>query len=330
MKLNQLFQNHIVFDAGNPIRVFGTGKGTVTVNFHGQTRTQTVTADKWLVELPAETYGGPYEMEIDLDGERVTLTDVYVGEVYLLAGQSNMEFKLINSATPSDFCVHDDRLRCFMAKRPEDGEADQTVVGWEVCDPETAGMWSALGYHFAREIAERKNVAVGLVTCYQGASVIQSWLPEEIAGEERFFVPPEDLYRDHFHERFRMWNPPAFLYHFSFEPLIPFAFHAVLWYQGESNASEAESRLYGEMLEAMICRWRADLMQPDLPFAVVQIANYRNRNHDAWHRIQRAQAEIADRLPCVVSVASWDVCEDDDIHPKTKHLLARRLADALN
>ena len=70
-------------------------------------------------------------------------------------------------------------------------------------------------------------------------------------------------------------------------------------------------------------------MVPTLPFLVVQIADYVDRDGEAWRTIQNAQLKAAEVIPFVKTVISRDVCESDDIHPPTKHILAERIARAL-
>ena len=112
----------MVLPAGKEIRIFGDGEGDVTVSLCGN-RAQGVCSDgKWEAVLPPMTYGGPHEIRIELDGEAVTLENVYVGKVYIFAGQSNMQFKLHESSTSVDECEPTELLRLFSTGRLESGE----------------------------------------------------------------------------------------------------------------------------------------------------------------------------------------------------------------
>ena len=103
----------------------------------------------------------------------------------------------------------------------------------------------------------------------------------------------------------------------------------VIWYQGESNASEKESDVYGEMLSALIYHWRVAFKDEDLPFRVIQLADYIHANKEAWRKIQQAQYEIRFKEKNVKTVICRDICESDDIHPKQKTQLAKRIADSI-
>ena len=70
-------------------------------------------------------------------------------------------------------------------------------------------------------------------------------------------------------------------------------------------------------------------MDSELPFIVVQIADCLSRDTDAWHLIQAEQMRAQDVIANVRTVACRDVCENDDIHPPTKHVLSKRISDLL-
>ena len=102
MELNSIFRDGMVLAADKPIRVFGKGEGRVTVRFLGETVTAVSSGADWYAELSPRTVGGPYEMQIDLDGVNVEIKDIYVGVVLFLHGQSNMAFQLRQSAFPKE------------------------------------------------------------------------------------------------------------------------------------------------------------------------------------------------------------------------------------
>ena len=319
MGIHPLFSDGAVFAAGKPIRVFGVGRGRVTVCFAGDVRTADPGEDgKWLVEFPPRAVGGPYELRFEGDGERRVFSDVFVGRVILLHGQSNIEFTLRESVYPPEKYESCDRLRLY---DPENGAA------WTRCTRENAGNWSAIGYHVGIRIAEESGVAVGLIACYQGASVIQSWLPAGTLSEMGISFSPSEMHGDHFYPTFRTFNQDGYLYRNKVLPLLPFPLSDVIWYQGESNATPVEGRAYGAMLKRLIEQRRADFRDPDLPFTVVQLADCEARAGDGWSAVQDAQIRIGETVEGVRTVICRDVCETDRIHPPTKEKLADRIAD---
>ena len=92
----------MVLPAKRPIRIFGTGKGEADIKFNGAAAHVISSEEKWCITLPAMEYGGPYTLEFIADGKTERLENVFVGEVYLFAGQSNIAFMLSASNTPKE------------------------------------------------------------------------------------------------------------------------------------------------------------------------------------------------------------------------------------
>jgi len=315
--LNPIFTSHMVLQANKPIRIFGTGEGEIRVRFLGEERTTVADGDKWLVELSPRTYGGPYTLSITLDGEERVLEDVWLGDVYLLGGQSNMQMKLNETNFPPEQYAGNEHVRAFS---PTDACA---ADGWVVLTRENAGELSAIGYHVAQSLAhpDRK---IGLLSCNRGASVIQSWMSPTVVGDVRFQVEN----KSYAHTKYSQ-NKESYLYETVASRLMPYSMAAALWYQGEANASEGEAPIYLLMLETLIASWRQEFQDETLPFVVVQLADFVERDTPWWRMIQREQLRAAEVIPYVQSVVCRDVCENDNIHPPTKHILAARIAELL-
>ena len=331
LKLSALFTDGMVIAENRPVRVFGTGCGAVRVSFRGHEVQSTATGGPWCVELPAGAAGGPYELRVSLDGREQVVRDVRVGLVILFAGQSNMQFKLRESAAPADRWCGDSRIRSFSTEMVEAGEPFAPSNGWVVLTRENAGRWSAIAYETATRLAAARNVAVGVVNCYQGASTIQAWMDPAESARPCYRIPEGGaLYGDHFAPRYVQWNqPPGTLYRRQFGALVPYAFSGVAWYQGESNTGRREAETYAALLEALMRGWRADLRDAELPFVIVQLADFDYRNDGDWKAVQAAQAVAALRDPHAWLVRAADVCESHEIHPKSKDRLSARIADAL-
>lgn len=327
MKLNPLFTDNMVLAADKPIRIFGEGDGVAKVTFCGQSAECTAKNGKWLCKLPSMNYGGPYEMEVSLDGEKTILKNIYVGVVLLLAGQSNHQFKIRDSKKEGHLAVKDDRKRFFMLLRIEDQEDIHPEDGWVKGDGDISS-WPLLGSFMAEEIIKRKNVAVGLIGCYQGASVIEAWLPEEICNRPEFSLPIEEKTHSHINPDYAAWNVNGRLYEFMFKKIVPFSISNAVWYQGESDTTVSEAKIYDKELAALIERWRNDLLDPELYFTVVQIANLRSQGEN-WASLQAAQLRVPSLVENCNAVISKDLCEDDDIHPQSKKALGIRIVDSL-
>lgn len=324
--LNPIFSNGMIMQANKPISVFGTGAGKITLSFLGNTRTVDSAKESWCITLPAQNYGGPYTMEITLDGEKQFIEDIYFGDVFLLAGQSNMQFMLMETDEPEENYKENTNVRCYTVTRPEEGETFRTEDGWIPCRKDTARLFPAIGYYVGTALNEQTDKKIGLISCNQGASVIQTWMPEEILADPRFYVSDEDKFMDHFNFPF---NGYSHLYQTMLSKLFPYALKAVFWYQGEANSSIRESEIYLDLLNAHICNIRDKFHDATLPFIVVQLADYLPWDGPGWRGIQAAQLKAQDVIPYVRTVITRDVCQKDDIHPKNKRDLSARIVDAL-
>ncbi|MBR2948484.1 MAG: hypothetical protein IKC46_01330 [Lachnospiraceae bacterium] len=329
LTLHPIFTSHMVFAANKPIRIFGAGCGSASLQFAGYCCTAESDADSWQIKLPPMPYGGPYTLTLVQNEQLLELTDIYVGEVYLLAGQSNMQFKLSESLTPPDTWESNDLMRLFSTRRLEAGDRFLPEDGWVRCTKEDAGDWSAIGYLTGMQISRQKGIAVGLITCYQGASVIESWVPKNTFDKAGIALSDEEKFCDHYYPEYTVWNSDGALYDQLCSQIVPFSLNAVLWYQGESDCSVAEGKVYAQELALLIDTWRDAFSDPQLFFAVVQIADNHEPHRAGWKLIQQAQLEIPALRDHVQTIICADVCEDYEIHPRTKDKLALRLADAL-
>ena len=110
-------------------------------------------------------------------------------------------------------------------------------------------------------------------------------------------------------------------------PLKDYSFCGVIWYQGESNASEAAA--YEGLLGALVESWREFFSSPDLPVLICQLPNYMDKyDHPTdsdWARLREAQLKVFRSTPRTGLVVGYDTGEYNDIHPLNKKDLAKRL-----
>jgi len=330
MRLNSIFASNMVFAKNQPIRIFGEGKGEAMVTFAGKTKAVISLEDNWLVEFPSQDVGGPYQLIFTSNGQEIVLEDIYVGEVYLFAGQSNMQFKVKDGEDESSLCESNDKLRLFSTDRIEKTDLYTSKDGWVKAEKKSVEEWSALAYYTGIKLAKNKNVAVGIISCHQGASVIESWVRKGLFQENGIELLPNEKHRDHFDEVFAEWNDDGTLYDFALSQIIPFSLSGVVWYQGESDTSIEEAQVYDKELALLINLWREDFKNKELPFVIVQIADYISRNDDAWKTVQDAQYKVQSLLENVKTVISADVSDNNSIHPPKKNELAKRIAKAFS
>ena len=324
MKLNSIFSSNMVFPAHKEIFFYGTGTGNVRILFDGQVKSIHADGD-WNISFPPHDFGGPFTAVVYLNDEKTVMENIYVGLVFLMSGQSNMQFKLKES--PEKHYLSNPSVRLFSTDRIENTDYFHTSDGWIVCDEKTAGEWSAISYYTGNKIAEKNGLAVGMITCYQGASVIESWLPKGTLESNGIRIPDESKHIDHFYDMYKAWNSDGTLYEKALGQVVPFKVSAVVWYQGESDTSSDEALFYKDELKLLIDIWRKRFDDPSLPFVIIQIAD--THEEIGWKTLQKAQYDIQFEVNDVKTVISADVCEKDVIHPPTKDKLSQRIAATL-
>ncbi len=263
--------------------------------------------------LPA---GGPYEV----GGAK----NVLIGDLWVLAGQSNMEGvgDLVDVEPPHPL-VHSFQSREQWAPAEEPlhwlGESPRPIhhVIWGLPmpteipprDPARA-KGAGLGLTFAKAMAEQTGVPIGLIPAAHGGTSMQQWDPA------------------------RKGQGGASLYGATLERVKAVGGHVagILWYQGESDANPSDAALYEARMTELVQSFRADLGQPDLPFYYVQLGGFISdpfpESVSAWNRVRESQRTWQETLPSVGMVSAIDCGLDDGIHIDTPGLktLGRRLA----
>ena len=123
---------------------------------------------------------------------------------------------------------------------------------------------------------------------------------------------------------------PTLLYNAMIAPLQPYPLRGVIWYQGEANGgSVAQAMAYRTQFPAMIRQWRAQWHAPELPFLWVQLASYRTGDDQGdtspWAMVRESQAATL-ALPATGQAVAIDIGDPDDIHPRNKQDVGKRLA----
>lgn len=189
LSLPAMFADHAVLQWGRPIPVWGTADPgrRVVVRFAGQVK-GAVAGDggRWVTWLDALGAGGPYELSVSVGLKEITCQDVYVGDVWVCSGQSNMAWPLSQAlnGTQEVADANHPRIRLFTVPRRLAAVPQGDVEGaWSLCKPATAGSFSAVGYFFGRELARELDVPIGLINASWGGSPAEAWTPRRVLSE---------------------------------------------------------------------------------------------------------------------------------------------------
>ena len=360
--LPKILASHMVVQRDLPLHLWGWASAgeVVTASFRGQEKS--TTADplgKWSIYLPPTAAGGPFQ--IDIKGNNsITLEDVLVGDVWVAGGQSNMEFEMFKAETAADDLpkAANDRIRLMIVKKDysEYPESDLDGTAWTASTPESAREFSAVAWYFAREIEEREHVPVGVIDSTWGGTPAEAWTSLTALGADPGLAPVftarghmtereanaqlEDKVRARLIDEAKAqgkpapqfpWHPqlnswaPAQLYNAMIAPLTPFAIRGAIWYQGESNSALERYPTYERLFRTMIEDWRTQWSVGDFPFLFVQLANFKSKPAEEYFQIREAQRRTLELRNTGMAV-TIDIGNPDDVHPKDKLSVGRRLA----
>ena len=144
-----------------------------------------------MVKIDTGKAGGPYEMTIE-GKNTLKLKNILVGEVWVCSGQSNMEFELKRANTAQEEIADANnypQIRLFTSGKRYLYADVQLQRQWLVCNSQTAGSFSAVGYFFGRELNKQLNVPVGLINTSWGGTPAESWMSKEYLENDPNFQP---------------------------------------------------------------------------------------------------------------------------------------------
>jgi sialate O-acetylesterase len=210
VKPHALFSDGMVLQQGVACPVWGTadrGEEFSVILQVGPEKVGSggIRADKdgrWRYDLPKAAPGGPYTLTIGNAKKSVTLKDVYVGEVWVCSGQSNMEWSVSASADAGAVikASANPKIRLFkVANGPAMTPQHDAKGAWRECGPGTVGNFSAVGYHFGRALQEKLGVPVGLIQTAWGGTPAEVWTSRKVLEADPRLRPVVD----HFEQRIK-------------------------------------------------------------------------------------------------------------------------------
>ncbi len=363
LQLPPTYGDGMVIQRDRPITVQGTANAgeRVSVSLSAGRRKATATAGadgRWCVSLPALPAGGPYVLDVKAKSRRLRFSDVWIGEVWLCSGQSNMEFTVAASATArEDLAAADTLTRLHLYNMPSivptyaiewSPERLDSVNRllyvlpgqWRRADRGNAAAFSAIAYNFGRRLADSLGCHVGLISNAVGGSAVESWIDRSTLEEDfpailRHWRQNDFIMRwcreraalntkQSANPRQRHPYEPAYLFESAILPLEGYTLRGVLWYQGESNADNAE--VHERLFPLLEQSWRRFWADERLPFYTVQLSSLSTR--PSWPRFRDGQRRLADSLPATWMAVTTDVGDSLNVHPVRKSQVADRLLRA--
>ncbi|MCL2265393.1 MAG: sialate O-acetylesterase [Treponema sp.] len=351
--LSHFLSDGLVIQRDASFPVWSEKKACVT--FLGKIYESKETDGKWLVNLDPVQAGGPFTIKIDSDGITTVINDVYAGDVWLCAGQSNMEMEMqsLKEKYPEEWekfktgergsGAGEILIRHFRVPKVWDFNApcdDVSGGKWTPASKETLNEFSGTAWFFAKYIYEKHGVPIGLINTAWGGTPVEAWMsedalknfPEKIEESKSYRYPEkrEEAFKKsgYVTEEFEYFfaQRPIGDFNAMLCPVLKYPLKGVIWYQGESNDSAPQ--YYSQLFKLMIEDWRKLSRKEDLPFLFVQLPVWKeasdNNENSAWAILREAQASALELvntgMACALELGDWD-----DIHPLNKKDVGYRL-----
>ncbi len=307
--------------AGEPIRI--------TCSWEATSHVLTVAQDgKWNLSV-ATPSASMDPVNIKIEGKySVLFSNILVGEVWICAGQSNMQMFLKNSANGTIVTADANypKIRLLNVTRktavtPQEGFDAE----WIPCMPSTAGDFSAVGFYFGQKLYSELNVPIGLIAANWGNTAIEVWMNSQwVSGDSELAADAELRMAGHTDGSPSL---PGSAYNAMIYPLRGMPIAGVIWYQGENNQSTPY--VYPKFLKTMIEGWRS-IWQIQFPVYISQIAPYERlwnfRTNYSNPAMRFSQAEATKNITGTAIEVNDDIGNVSDIHPTNKKDVGLRLA----
>lgn len=351
-----ILQSNMVIQQARPFRLWGTAPegNTIIIQADWTDQNVKVQADmqgKWTGEIPVPNAEpgnfAPHTITVNHKKNEITLTNILIGEVWLCAGQSNMDMPVDSLPFMTYPGVPNFKEEIADADYPAirlyKTEADfklqpifDTEGSWKITSPETVGSFSGVAYFFGRELFQELNIPIGLVVSAASGASGQAFTRKEVLEtnpklKNKYLDPYEDAFKSQTAVDttgfFAKVTHPSLIYNAMIHPLTNLSIRGYTWYQGESN--HRDGKMYTRLATAMLEDWRKSFNQGDLPFYFVQMTPYRENEEDAdatWYALFREAQEDMLKVKNTGMAVTMDVGEVDNIHPRDKKSVGVRLA----
>ncbi|MGM9482571.1 sialate O-acetylesterase [Roseateles sp. NT4] len=192
LELAGVFADHMVLQRDMLLRVWGQAEPgqKVHVQIAGRAADAVTGRDgRWQASLAPLKAGGPHELQVSAGSEQRKLSDVLIGDVWIAAGQSNMEWRLADSnGAAAEIAAAGEHPQIRHAKMPHRVSLaplrDAPSLRWDVASPATAGDFSAVAWHFARRVQADAKVPIGILNLSWGGTHVETWTsPRANAGD---------------------------------------------------------------------------------------------------------------------------------------------------
>ncbi len=331
LKLPDLLSDHAVLQKNATVKLWGRGPGSFELKIvtswspADTIRLQIGAECSWVTSIQTPAEKGPHSIIFICGNEIKRISDILLGDVWLCAGQSNMEYNYdwgINRNDSSYRIRANEDIRFFEVEKNYDEIPVSECRGkWVKCDAGSASKFSTVGYFFGKSINGNTGTPVGLIGAYWGGTNIQTWMPATALADvgtrqQGSYIEPYG------------WAPKgvASLFNAMIYPLHCYRIKGCIWYQGEANV-DWEWNTYGELLTSLVKSWR-NLFEIPFYFYAVQVAPWNGYKQLRAAALREQIENAGQSIPRYGSIAIQDLVPDTaNIHPDRKREVGLRLSD---
>lgn len=290
----------------------------------------------WEINLGVFENGGNYELLISSENEKLEFTNITFGDIWVFAGQSNMEFYLCGEKSGNELLntkegkkkSTTDKIRMInmynIGYMGAAGEVESVPLNdwneyWTELTPDRVSYMSAIAYYFSQGIKDRYDRNVGIISVAVGDTEINQWYPR---GESfgKFTGDSGKLYNNRIY------------------PFTKQKIKGILWYQGEADnyRTNMNAEEYSDAMAGLINLYRKNWNSEDLPFYYVQLTRYETKDASEIREGQRIALQKVKNKKNVGMFGLLDIigryeqgegCARTDIHPWQKEVVADRFLD---
>lgn len=181
VRLPAIISDHMVLEKTAKVPIWGKADPgeSVTVKIAGQTTQAVADADgRWMATLDlSSTEAGPFEMLVE-GNNKLIISDVLIGEVWVASGQSNMEWSVeqTSNANTAISSSENPMIRQFLVKKnPSDVPTEELTGEWTSASPETTAKFTAVGYYFAKKLNNELQLPIGIINSSWGGTPSEAW-----------------------------------------------------------------------------------------------------------------------------------------------------------
>jgi sialate O-acetylesterase len=185
LKIPAVFSDNMMLQRESEVCIWGQAEENTVVKGEicGKISESIVKNGSFKLKFNDLKAGGPFDMKISSKDESITLKNILIGDVWVAGGQSNMEFRLKDSINGDKYIEESDYPEIRYYEVPEieyeDGEIripNLEDKGWQVSSKECSEKFSAVAYHFAKNLNEDLNIPIGIIDCNKGGTSASCWM----------------------------------------------------------------------------------------------------------------------------------------------------------